>query len=104
MRFVLVMGGAMAEPDIMLEVSNLRTYFFLDEGIVRAVDGVGFDIRKRQTVAIVGESGSGKSVTAQSVLRIVPSPGRIVDGGADQTSRPAREFRHRDGIARGRSP
>ncbi len=65
----------------LVEVKNLRTHFFLDEGVVRAVDGVDFDIYRGKTLGVVGESGCGKSVTAQSILRIVPSPpGRIVSG------------------------
>ena len=77
----------------LLKVRNLRTYFFLDEGTVRAVDGVDLTIRRGQTVGIVGESGCGKSVTARSILRIVPKPGRIVEGeitlyrAAEQSSR-----------------
>lgn len=70
----------MADEQLLLEVENLKTYFFLDEGTVRAVDGVDFAIRRGQTLGIVGESGCGKSVTARSVLRIVPKPGRIVQG------------------------
>jgi len=66
--------------DLLLEVKDLKTYFFLDEGTVRAVDGVTFTIRRGQTLGVVGESGCGKSVTGQSILRIVPSPGRIVEG------------------------
>jgi len=64
----------------LLEVSNLRTYFFTEAGIVKAVDGVSLTVQSGKTVSLVGESGSGKSVTAQSVLRIVPRPGRIVNG------------------------
>jgi len=63
-----------------LEVQNLRVHFFLDEGVVRAVDNVSFSVEPGKTVGIVGESGSGKSVLGLSILRIVPSPGRIVDG------------------------
>jgi peptide/nickel transport system ATP-binding protein len=63
-----------------LEVENLRVHFFLDEGIVRAVDGVSFSLESGKTLGIVGESGSGKSVIGFSILRIVPPPGRIVDG------------------------
>ncbi|NOZ28236.1 MAG: ABC transporter ATP-binding protein [Chloroflexi bacterium] len=66
--------------DLLLEVKDLKTYFFLDEGTVRAVDGVTFDIQHGQTLGVVGESGCGKSVTGQSILRIVPPPGRIVEG------------------------
>src|SRR6267143_4340762 len=70
---------APAEP--ILEVTDLRTWFFTRDGIVRAVDGVSFHVMPGETLAIVGESGCGKSVTALSVLRLVPSPpGRIVSG------------------------
>ena len=68
----------MAEP--ILSVRNLRTHFFADEGIVRAVDGTSFDLYPGRTLGIVGESGCGKSVTARSILRIVERPGRIVSG------------------------
>ncbi|GAB4567282.1 MAG: ABC transporter ATP-binding protein [Anaerolineae bacterium] len=70
----------MSERPLLLEVNNLKTYFFLDEGTVRAVDGASFRIYRGQTVGVVGESGCGKSITARSILRIVPPPGRIVDG------------------------
>ena len=59
---------------------NLRTSFFQDEGTTKAVDGASFDVFPGKTLGIVGESGCGKSVTAQSILRIVDRPGRIVDG------------------------
>ena len=64
----------------LLEVKNLKTYFFMDEGTARAVDGVDFTVRRGQTLGVVGESGCGKSITARSILRIVPRPGRIVEG------------------------
>src|SRR5438067_2310059 len=65
----------------LLEVVDLRTWFFTRDGIVRAVDGVSFHVMPGETLAIVGESGCGKSVTALSILRLVPSPpGRIVAG------------------------
>jgi peptide/nickel transport system ATP-binding protein len=67
-----------AQP--ILEVRDLRTYFFPEEGTVKAVDGAAFDVYPRKTLGIVGESGCGKSVTARSILRIVERPGRIVDG------------------------
>ena len=70
----------MKQNQILVEVKNLRTHFFLDEGIVRAVDGVDFNIWRGQTLGVVGESGCGKSITARSILRIVPQPGRIVSG------------------------
>lgn len=64
----------------LLEVRDLKTHFFADEGVVRAVDGVSFSLKRGQTLCVVGESGCGKSVTARSILRIVPSPGEIVGG------------------------
>ncbi len=66
--------------DKVLTINNLKTHFFLDEGTVHAVDGVTMDIPRGKTVGIVGESGCGKSVTAFSALRLVSSPGRIVEG------------------------
>ena len=65
----------------LLEVKGLKTHFFTDEGIVRAVDGIDLYINKGETLGIVGESGSGKSVTALSIMRLIPTPpGRIVEG------------------------
>jgi peptide/nickel transport system ATP-binding protein len=64
------------QNNIILEIENLRTFFYLDEGILRAVDGVDLQLRSGKTFGLVGESGCGKSVTAQSILRIVPPPGR----------------------------
>jgi len=64
----------------LLSVRNLKTYFFQDEGTVKAVDSATFDVYPGKTLGIVGESGCGKSVTAQSILRIVDQPGRIVEG------------------------
>ncbi len=64
----------------LLSVRDLKTYFFQDEGTVKAVDGASFDVARGQTLGIVGESGCGKSVTARSILRIVEAPGRIVSG------------------------
>src|SRR5438034_178788 len=70
---------ARVEP--ILEVADLRTWFFTRDGVVRAVDGVSFHVIPGETLAIVGESGCGKSVTALSILRLIPSPpGRIVSG------------------------
>ena len=69
--------------DILLEVDNLRTYFFTRAGIVKAVDGVSFQLYKGKTLGIVGESGSGKSVTMMSILGLIPKPpGKIVSGRA----------------------
>ena len=64
----------------ILSVRELKTYFHLDEGIVRAVDGVSFDVRPGRTLGIVGESGCGKSITARSILGIVDRPGRLESG------------------------
>jgi oligopeptide/dipeptide ABC transporter ATP-binding protein len=74
------LGAARDQRELLLEVRNLKTYFKLDEGTVRAVDGVSYNLYRGRTLGIVGESGCGKSVTAQSILQIVPSPGQIVDG------------------------
>jgi oligopeptide transport system ATP-binding protein len=65
----------------ILEVKDLRTYFFGHEGTVKAVDGVSFDVQEGETLGLVGESGCGKSVSALSILRLIPNPpGEIVDG------------------------
>jgi peptide/nickel transport system ATP-binding protein len=70
-----------AVPDIVLEVKNLKTVFFTASGLFKAVDDVSFHVRRGETLAIVGESGCGKSVTALSLMRLVPDPpGRIVGG------------------------
>ena len=66
--------------DILLEVKGLKTYFFLDEGTVKAVERVDFPVRRGNTLGIVGESGCGKSVTAFSILQLVSPPGQIVAG------------------------
>jgi oligopeptide/dipeptide ABC transporter ATP-binding protein len=67
-------------PSPILQVRNLRTQFATDGGIVRAVDDVSFDLYPGESLGIVGESGSGKSITALSILRLVPDPGKIVSG------------------------
>jgi peptide/nickel transport system ATP-binding protein len=90
----------------VLEVRDLRTQFFTDEGIVRAVDGVSFSVAAGETLGIVGESGSGKSVTALSLMRLLEEPSRIVGGeirfqGRDVLKMGAEELRglRGDGIA-----
>jgi peptide/nickel transport system ATP-binding protein len=65
---------------VLLEVRDLRVQFQLDEGTVRAVDGLSYSLDRGRTLGVVGESGCGKTITAQSILRIVPKPGRIVGG------------------------
>ncbi len=65
----------------LLEIKGLRTQFFTSDGTVKAVDGISYDVEEGETVAIVGESGCGKSVSALSILRLIPDPpGRIVEG------------------------
>ena len=67
--------------DKLLKVKDLKTYFYTDDGVVKAVDGVDFDVESGKTIGIVGESGCGKSITAMSILRLIPSPpGKIVNG------------------------
>jgi len=64
----------------LIEVRDVKVYFYLDEGTVRAVEGVSFDIGRGRTLGVVGESGCGKSVTSQAIMQIVPPPGKIVAG------------------------
>ncbi len=64
----------------ILQVKNLSTYFFTEDKIIKAIDGVTFDVNEAEIVAIVGESGSGKSVTVLSVVRLIDPPGEIVEG------------------------
>jgi oligopeptide/dipeptide ABC transporter ATP-binding protein len=71
---------SMAANDLLLEVRNLKTWFKLDEGTVKALDGATFDVRRGKTLCIVGESGCGKSMTARSILQIVQPPGKVIDG------------------------
>src|SRR5688572_33159057 len=84
---------------MMLSVRNLRTHFQMDDGVVKAVDGISFDLERGKTLGIVGESGSGKSVTNLSVMRLIPSPpGKIVSGeilfdGQDLLKLPEPEMR-----------
>lgn len=68
----------MTEP--ILQLRSLKTHFFTDQGVVRAVDGINLSLRAGETLGIVGESGSGKSVTALSILRLIDPPGKITDG------------------------
>ena len=65
----------------VLEVKNLQTYFKTDAGVVKAVDGVSFNVAEGETLGLVGESGCGKSVTNLSIMKLIPSPpGKIVGG------------------------
>jgi len=65
---------------MLLSVQNLASYFYLDEGVLRAVDRVSFEIGENETVALVGESGCGKTIIALSILKLIPPPGKIVAG------------------------
>jgi oligopeptide/dipeptide ABC transporter ATP-binding protein len=67
----------------LLEVKNLKTYFFTEDGIVKAVDGVDFVVYPGEVLGLVGESGCGKSVTSFSIMRLIGQPGKIVDGEID---------------------
>jgi oligopeptide transport system ATP-binding protein len=86
--------------DALLQVKDLKTYFFTDDGVVKAVDGVTYDVQQGETLGLVGESGCGKSVSALSLLRLIPNPpGKIVDGqvlfeGEDLLQMDEDEIRH----------
>jgi len=85
--------------EVILQVKDLKTYFHTDEGIVKAVDGVSFDLHKGETLGIVGESGSGKSVTNLSIINMIPNPpgriagGEVLFGGQDLVKLPIGELR-----------
>jgi len=87
-----------SDSEPLLDISELRTWFFTGDGIVKAVDGVDLSVRKGEVLGLVGESGSGKSVTMFSALRLVATPGRIVGGsvrfdGVDVLGMPVKELR-----------
>ncbi len=82
----------------ILDVRDLQTHFFTDRGVVKAVDGVSFQLYPGETVGVVGESGCGKSMTAASIMRLIRHPGRIVGGeirflGEDIVQKSEREMR-----------
>ncbi len=89
----------MNNNDVILSVENLQTHFKTDDGVVKAVDGVSFKLRKGETLGIVGESGCGKSVTNLSIMRLIPSPpgkivgGSVMFGGEDILQKPENELR-----------
>ncbi|KUK22479.1 MAG: Oligopeptide ABC transporter, ATP-binding protein, partial [Thermotoga petrophila] len=64
----------------LLEVKNLSTWFYMEEGIVKAVNDVSFSLNSNEVLGIVGETGSGKSVTVKSIMRLIKPPGKIVSG------------------------
>ena len=71
----------MKNPENILEIEDLHTFFFTEQGVVKAVNGVSYDVPKNKVVGVVGESGCGKSVTSMSVMRLIQGPtGQIVDG------------------------
>src|SRR5712692_5161695 len=72
--------SSLISSDVLLSVRDLRTHLDTRRGVVRAVDGVSFDLRRGETLGIVGESGSGKSMTALSIMRLLPRRGQIVGG------------------------
>jgi oligopeptide/dipeptide ABC transporter ATP-binding protein len=83
----------------ILEVSSLKTYFYTEDGVVKAVDGVDFEVKRGEILGLVGESGCGKSVTSFSIMRLVGMPGQIVDGsitfdGQDLLALPESEMTH----------
>lgn len=80
----------------VLEVKNMQTHFFTSKGVVKAVDGVDFEINAGETLAIVGESGCGKSVTSKSILRLVPDPGKTVAGEINFMGQDLLNFKERD--------
>ena len=85
---------------VLLEVRDLRTHFFTEDGVVKAVDGVSYDINEGETLGLVGESGCGKSVSALSIMRLVPNPpgrtigGEVIFDGEDLLKMNMNEMRH----------
>src|SRR5512141_756071 len=74
------MGVQMNNNKPLLEVKNLKTYFYTEDGVVKAVDGVDFAVYPGEVLGLVGESGCGKSVTSFSIMRLVGIPGKIIEG------------------------
>jgi oligopeptide/dipeptide ABC transporter ATP-binding protein len=84
--------------EALLKVQGLKTYFFLERGVVKAVDGVNFELKKGEILGVVGETGCGKSVTALSIMRLILRPGKIVEGkiifeGEDLLKKSSEEMR-----------
>src|ERR671916_2984520 len=85
------------EPAPLLRVEGLRVHFFTRGGVVRAVDGVDYSVRRGETLGLVGESGSGKTVSSLALLKLVPRPAKIVEGrigfeGADLVEKSEKEM------------
>ena len=74
------MGKSLAQASKVIEVRGLKTYFYTEDGVVKAVDGVDFYVRAGEVLGLVGESGCGKSVTSFSIMRLVGPPGKIIEG------------------------
>jgi oligopeptide/dipeptide ABC transporter ATP-binding protein len=89
----------LADPDLLLDIQDLRTYFHVMDGVVKAVDGVSFNLRRGRTLGVVGESGCGKSVTAMTVMRLLDMPpariasGRVLFEGKDLLKLPEDQMR-----------
>src|SRR5437867_8129254 len=89
----------MSDNGTILSIDGLKTYFMTEDGLVKAVDGISFELKKGETLGIVGESGSGKSVTNLSVMRLIPEPpgqiagGKIVFDGIDVLGLPIDDVR-----------
>ncbi|MHA1940366.1 MAG: ABC transporter ATP-binding protein [Candidatus Hodarchaeales archaeon] len=90
----------MSDSEVLLEIKNLKTQFFTEDGVVKAVDNVSFKIRRGEVLGLVGESGCGKTITSLSILRLVPDPpGKIVQGevffhGENLLEKSEEEMRH----------
>ncbi len=89
----------MKNPDELLRVENLKTYFYTEDGVVKAVDGVSLKLNRGETLGIVGESGCGKSVTSLTIMRLISQPGKIEQGtihlrGLEITSLTEEQMRH----------
>src|SRR5439155_23957466 len=84
----------------LLEVKNLKTYFFTDDGVAKSVDNVSYTVDRKETLGVVGESGCGKSVTALSIMRLIPDPpgktvgGQVLFNGRDLLTISEEEMRH----------
>jgi oligopeptide/dipeptide ABC transporter ATP-binding protein len=88
-----------SDNNTILEVKNLKTYFFTEDGVVKSVDGVDFSVKRGEVLGLVGESGCGKSVTSLSIMRLIGSPGRVMEGeivfdGKDLLKIPEEEMVH----------